>query len=40
MPTNHVSISITLRAVNIEGLYGLGWVENKMQLEVGEIYKC
>jgi len=40
MPTNHISISIIVRTVNIEGFYGLGWAENKMQLEVGEIYKC
>jgi hypothetical protein len=40
MSTNYVSISITVRTLNIEGLYGSGCAENKMQLEEGELYKC
>ena len=40
MPTNHVSFSIIVRTVNIEGLCGLGWAENKMELEEGGFYVC
>jgi len=39
MPTNRVSINVTVWTVNIGGLHDLEWAENKMHLEVGELYK-